>query len=482
MGRPCTLLLVGALLAMPVTGCMGPSNTPSFAVARPAIGGTYVYEGSDGSRLEVRIDGTGRRVDGHLTDHDVLLIDWSWTRPAGRFTYEMTEAVDRSSGQIVQQVADCVPYDEVVVTDDPPRACFDERAIVVLAGAAGLPGAFGAAPLWGETVTTEEVAVPAPVQGATRGPDPIPYRVETASERSGCLRFEATADMTRLRPLNHTVVGGPFTLCPDVPLPVAFTALSETRYRLVDRQPGSQTASISGPAWSTDKPGIGLRTWSSPVVVDPNDGDPYRFSFEEAHEWAKENVTRYREILSGEPGGLVPYTWPTDGAEGGTTGGVVTLRNESLRGIAAVAPDGTGVKLDLRKSRTWMGDESIEIVERENLSWDSVPNRSSVASRLVSVDASVSLARKVTGNGLSRTGVIQQPTFRDHVWAPTHEGDSELRIRRDGYTVVAWIEEDPPYPIGPNVKAPYEFVVDGPSGAVEFLALNRTRLPVRQHV
>lgn len=482
MGRPCTLLLVGALLAMPVTGCMGPSNTPSFAVARPAIGGTYVYEGSDGSRLEVRIDGTGRRVDGHLTDHDVLLIDWIWTRPAGRFTYEMTEAVDRSSGQIVQQVADCVPYDEIIGTDDPPRACFDERAIVVLAGAAGLPGAFGAAPLWGETVTTEEVAVRAPVQGATRGPDPIPYRVETASERSGCLRFEATADVTRLRPLNHTVVGGPFTLCPDVPLPVAFTALSGTRYRLVDRQPGSQTVSISGPAWSTDKPGIGLRTWSSPIVVDPNDGDPYRFSFEEAHEWAKENVTRYREILSGEPGGLVPYTWPIDGAKLETTGGLATLRNESLRRIAAVSPDGTGIKVELRKVRSATEDGTIELVDRENLSWDRAPNRSSVATRLAEVDATLSLARQITGDPVSRLGPAQQPGLRDHVWGWTQDSQSNRRVRQDGYTVVAWMDDDPPYPVGENFPQPYEFVVDGPSGAVEFLALNRTRLPVRQHV
>lgn len=169
--------------------------------------------------------------------------------------------------------------------------------------------------------------------------------------------------------------------------------------------------------------------------------------------------------------------------------GGLRWRNSTRRRLTAVWPNGSGIRLELRK--TWQGgldpttrdEQSIEVAKVENKSWpDAVGDLSTFADRQADAGAALDLARQITGNGVG-SGIHQSPWFRES--AATSRGPFGPP-RSDGYTVAGWVEEDPPYPGaqggGMAVRAPYEFVVDGPTGALEWLQVNRTRLPVIHQV
>lgn len=465
-----------------LAGCLSPP-APTIHLPRPTQGAEFVYDGPEQARLTVTVEDTGRRVDGHLQDHDVILFEWRYRRKAGNFTYTLWEAVDRSTGHIVQQVRRCVPYD-FMRGGEPPRACWDERAVIHLAGSAGLPGAFGAGPLWNVTLETGTVAVPFPAQGATRGPSTIPYRVEPSDLGPDCLRLTSPANATRTRPLPQTVIEGPFVVCPERALPVAFETLHGDRFRLVDHEPGARTIEPGDPPdWTATDPVVPRRTWSDPVAVDPTDGDPYNFSFQEAHEWALDNNDQYVEILEDPPKGLTLWSLARQGGGGTNAGGVVQVTS-GIRTLLALQPDGNGTLLTLRQEQQSpdlpADSEPIRVVEQENFTrGEPIPTRDSLVDKVADANGTVILARTVTGQPISGVGPYQVTSLRYPKGDPRGVNGP---WREDGVTVVAWMAEEPPFPGGGLVEAPYPFVVDGPTGAVEFLEMNRTRLPVRQWI
>lgn len=482
------LLVAVALVAGAFTGCLT-APQPTIELPAPTLGARYVYDGPEQARLTVTVNETDRRVDGHLEGHDVVILEWRYRRKAGDYTYTLWEAVDRATGHVVQQVRRCVPYDQYHRPDDPPRACFDERATVHLAGSAGLPGAFGAGPFWGRTLETGGVTVPLPVQGATLAPDRIAYDVAPAGEDRGCLELESSTNVTRVRPLPQTVTRGPVTLCPYAALPVAFTTFLGDRFERVDYQAGTDPLPPSDETdpWGSDDPAVPLRTWSDPVAVDSTDGDPYNFSFEEAHRWALENNSRYREILQEPPEGLALWTWAKPGGSGSIAGGLVSI-NYSRRQLLALQADGQGTLLTLRQEhrspRTPGSGEPISRVEQENFTrGEPIPTRDSLAAASADMADTLELAKTIIGNSVEGSvGISQVTSLR---YPPGSPRGASGPWRGDGTVNVVWTEEDPPYPLaemGLAVRTPYPFVVDGPTGAVEFLSLNRTRLPVGQHV
>lgn len=481
-------LLVGVALA----GCLAPLAGPSFQLPAPEMGATYVYDGPNKSRLAVTVASLDRRVDGHLQLHDVVVFEWEYRRPAGDFTYTFWEAVDRSTGRIVQQIARCLPYDRVKVTDDPPRACWDERAIVHLGGAAGLPGAFGAGPLWNRTVGPDRVSVALATQGATDGPDRMTYDASPAADREDCLRLKSDDEVSGVRSLPHTPVRGPITLCPDRALPVAFTTmwmkaslLDGERFHLVDVQEGGQPLSLdrsTSEAPDPREPPVEMRGWSGAVPIDPTDGAPFGFPFREAHEWAMENNSRYRRVLTDDPKGVVWFSSPRAGGRGSIAGGVAG-HNETIRKLSAVDPTGSGITVELvkRREKPQLLDQNATIrqADQNTFTWNhTIPKRATVVDEMADAEATLELARQITGQPGSGIGHQQTFTLR---YPPDQNGRSLGPRRQDGYTIVAWRKPEPPHPL-PGVRGPYAFVVDGPTGAVEFLYLNRTRLPIRQHV
>lgn len=481
-------LLVGVALA----GCLGPLAGPSVQLPVPEMGATYVYDGPNKSRLAVTVDSTAIRVDGHLQPHEVVVFEWEYRRPAGDFTYTFWEAVDQGTGRIVQQIARCVPYDRVKITDDPPRACYDERAIVHLGGAAGLPGAFGAGPLWNRTVGPDRVTVALETQGATDGPDRMTYDASPAPDRDGCLRLKSDDDVSGVRSLPHTPIRGPITFCPNRALPVAFTTMRMTasfldgeRFRLVDVQEGERALRLdrSGSGASAPKePPVEMRGWSGAVPIDPTDGAPFGFPFREAHEWAVENNSRYRRILTDDPRGVVWFSRPSEGGRGSIAGGVAEY-NETIRKLSAVDPTGSGVTVELvkRREKPQLPDQNATIrqSEQSTFTWNhTIPTRATIVDEMADAEATLELARQITGQPVSPLGPQQTFTLR---YPPDQTGRSLGPRLQDGYTVVAWMKDQPPYPLK-GIRGPYPFVVDGPTGAVEFLSLNRTRLPIRQHV
>lgn len=489
--RPPLQAVAVLLLLVPLmAGCFDGPGTASFDLPDPQTGARYVYDGPGQGRLAVEIGGSAVRVDGQLTPHDVLVMEGTYRRPddrAGDHDYTLWEAADQGTGHVVQQVARCIPHGYGERRDDPPK-CLDDRALVILAGAAGMPAAFGTGPLWDRDISAGTVSVPLHTQGATRAPDVLRYEATPHDAGPECLELKATSAIDRLRPLQPTVAEGPFVVCPDHALPVAFTTFQGDRYRLVDHAPGSEPAPSTDTAWPTGDPAVPLRSWSAPFAIDPDDGQPWNFSVAQAHAWAMDNHSRYRNIVDGDPAGLVVHT--STGWTGSTSVADLRESETSERKLLAVRPDGDGVLLTLERTEnrsevpTEEDEESVELVDEQNISWNAsrVPTNRSLADRQADAEAAWQLAEQLGRTPLASTGLIQSPTLR----APKVDLERNSERRWDGYSVLAWMEEEPPYPAegqgGLVLRTPHSFVVDGPTGAVEYLELNRTHLPLRQHV
>lgn len=481
--RTQTPLWVLVLLAsVPLAGCLATSPGPAaVTVPRPRVGDTYVYEGPRGARLEVHVAGVVERVDGRMDRRQVVELSWSIRPPGDTYTYERAAYVDRSTGRLVQQLARCIPY-EYYKSGDAPRACWDERALVVLAGAAGLPGGFGAGPLWNATIRPGEVPLNLEAQGATRLDGPV-YRAQANASRPGCLDIAAPAGtIQRIRPLPTTVAEGPFTVCPGSALPAAFSTHLGTRYRLTHSSAGTQTVTTGpgGPSADGDPP-VAMESWSEPFLVDRTDGDPFDFSFQEAHAWAMDNHDRYREVMEGDPGGRVIYDWAMPGGQSRTA---LTSINTSKRAVAAISPSGEGIEIELEKTDRepeYFEGDSISVDEESPISRE-VPDPARLPKEMADAESVADLGMRIVGKGLDGIGVKQVYHLR---YPPIPPIGGPGPARNDGYTVHLWLEEDPPYPAtsaGMSLTAPYGFNVDGPTGAVEWISLNRSRLPIVHHV
>lgn len=169
--------LLVCLVAVPIlSGCFAPSHlfdgpTKTINVPWPTHNATLVYADDHGRRLNVTVQTPTTRWDAYRRTRPGLRLDWTLYTPAdGTFRFE--EVVDRD-GRIIQQVAECGQPDNRRI------ACQDERALVMLAGL-DLPGAFGTAPFWNDTVATDDtpaLSVANPLLETTQ----LTYRTQHAS-------------------------------------------------------------------------------------------------------------------------------------------------------------------------------------------------------------------------------------------------------------------------------------------------------------
>lgn len=433
-GTLAPVILVSVLVAVPFSGCVQPLQE-GFAVPGPDIGATYTYEGPRHARLNVTIDGPTTRLDAHLQPHRTLLLNVTYRRPGGNFTYDLQTAVDVRTGRIVQQVARCVPWDRHLPNGEQPRACLDERAVVAF-GADGWPGAFGAGPLWDHRIQPGPAGVELHPQGATSVSNRTPYRAQPNGSQEGCLDVAATdLRVQRMAHLPHLVTAGPFTLCPDRALPVAFSTALGMRFQLTGHTPGAGSVPRGeDPGEGDPAPPVEPRTWEAPIVVDPDDGNPFRFSFEEAHRWALENHQRYHRIVAEEPTGLVVGTTTYQAGQTRVGEGPAEVEtNRSDRELVAIEPGGSGIKLTLEKRRHGTGDTwqaTIGVKEEENVSLDTVPTEASLAPQQAAMRDAVQLGRRLIGTRLAI--VSQEVTYRPLFWSP--RDDFRRPVRADGYT------------------------------------------------
>lgn len=492
--------VLAALVVVPaLSGCLQAGGTP-VPVPAPREGATYTYESRRGDRLTVRVDGTGNRVDGFLRDHEGVLFNWTYREPTTGFTYYFEEAVDRATGWTIQHVAMCEGPKDLDGDDD--RRCLDEHASVSFA-LGGLPGAFGAAPFWGSTVvSTDRTTVEtrpyrweADRQGFSWGDAELAYEVHpTTVEGLECVELAADgfvggpdrdeAHLVSLYP--QPVVWGPFTLCEGLSLPVRFTSLDGTRYKMVswDQRGSPIELEGSGDVWGSEGRPVPMRSVEPPLLVaDPSADSP--FPTREAHRKAQERVEVYAQLFEQDPPALLAESWWFKSGESYIPTEPVNARNTTwhTRRLTAFGQDGRGVFVEIRKKieRTPLGRTvNYSIEEVRNVTREVVPERDRYRDRQARLAPTIELGRNITGQPLSNLRVrVESSTYHSEWWSAEN-----VRVNRsDGYINYIFYRDPTLVKTGMlRIEHPYRLIVDGPSGGILWLSLNRSRLPVGQWV
>lgn len=490
-----------ALVAVPLSACLGaapgglPADDSVLPLPTPRINATYVYHDKDrGERLAARIVGVQERVDGYGRTHRVLVINWTWSSPRkGGHGYRFQEAVDLDRGLVVQHVARCG-----VPRPDEPSGCMDERALVLLSGG-GLPGAFGAGPLWSAPTGAEEVEVDvAPVFGDR---ETVSYNV---SEADGpCRRLAAEPPSTRVRSFAQAVVAGPMVVCADRSLPVRFDPLGDRvggihdrgPYELVEVEPGGAQIALDGEAdaWNRSRSLLGMREWRDPVVVDPTvsgDSAPARFPAGEAHGPAMNLSLTYRRMFSEEDALLASTFAHWDGGGGSPESEATQHRVDTRRLVAVVPSNGSAYEVWISR-RSQAGDRAHAYYVKDEgwASWPYVvPDRSSLATEQAAVEDAFALAKRIAGNPVRSAGQHAGAPAHTHVTVQGRQyywmQGTRWRGLQDGLTIQVEIDEPQPreQDNGIRVVRPYPVIFDARTGALLSASLNRTRLPIEQWI
>lgn len=476
--RATVVCLVGALLVPSLGGCLSqdtvnpvPRVAPgAIQVPVPQTNSTYAYEARDGATLNVTIGEKALRVDAWLREHEVLRIayvHWNGNEEDDRFRFE--EAVG-SSGRLVQQYARCGGW------RGDRKHCLDERGTVVTA-AQGLPGGFGAAPWWGETVepgrSNLSLRTPAP---------PLPNITYTVSEPTvsdvPCLEFRPESGPDRTpRAFRYTGGLDAFTLCEDAALPTSFTSLGGRTYQLVRSDRSGQPVDLdtSGGGTTTKGPPVDRIERSTPLVVE-HEAVETRFPVREAHEVALDRSDAYASLFEGDA--LLTSThfdWKSRHREPLGTWSSRTVQ----RTLEALASDGQGVGLQIRKtiSKGPMGNRtSYEMVEEWTGSTDDPPTATTLVRRQASLQEAIALGERLTGQEVDRSTGFG---LWNEIPTPPWQLIDHPPVRSDGYTVVLWHEDPTPQTSGGLViHTPYQTVVDGPTGTLLWVTTNRSRFPI----
>lgn len=354
---------------------------------------------------------------------------------------------------------------------------------MVIFDGGGLPGGFGAAPFWSDTVEPGETTVSvAPLTDERRD---LNYTVEPA-DRDGCVRIEGTdaIDKYGLQTLPLAVVGGPFVLCQDRPLPVQFTTVTGDTYTLQGRRPGDRTVeAANGSAWTRPGHPFPRRSWTEPFAV--SDRERTKLSLQEAHQVALDDSPAYRRLFEESAHPLVVATGtsvPMSGS-GPVPGGVGDSKTYR-RGLVAVASDGRGVNVTVEKTiHGGPQPNETRVVEEVNVSMEPTPTRATLPGELVEVDDVARVAEAISGLPLSikgRTGV--GPTLFPGHYPITEATNFHFETNfdwrwglTDSLTVLPWLKD--PNPDG-MIHTPYHASADGASGHLEAIEVNRTRMPL----
>lgn len=495
-----SLPIVAVLLVPLLAGCISPGTPPADGadgsavvdVPPPAAGATYAYEGDDGSRLVVTVNGTAMRLDGALDARRVLWISWTLTTPdrpnrnPSQTTFRFHEMLDPGSGRIVQQVAVCgVRWDgEAPAEQEDDRGCYDERAAVIFS-AAGLPGAFGAAPRWNRTL---EAGEPVPTPTRPLGLGNATFRYATRPVESGnatCMRLEAGSAPTGVASgLHWTTVAGPVVMCEGMALPVRFTGWDGRTYNLVDHEPGANRLDVDRDPVARAVGPLGARSVSAPLLVaDPS--DPAKLTVREAHRVAVNRSDPYRRIWDEAEDPLLTGTF-FNNASGVSTvspaNQTVSRDTDRTRCVTVQDPArGRMAEACIEKDDADMLEDepSYEVVEEREASVPVTVNASDIRARQASMRAALDLARRMFGSEpiwwSQRHKVVASP------WSPhRHAGEDAYLRRSNEYSLSVFFED--PTPVSSLANIPYQYRFDGPTRTLQWLYVNRSRLPLIDQV
>lgn len=504
MAWPKAVAVALSVLTLSLAGCITPNSAPgddsnsvpgTVSLPTPRAGSAYHYRGSDGSELNVTIVGLQHRLNRALDAQPVVVLNWTLTtadrssRAPSPTTYRFQEMVEPASGRIVQQVAVCgTRWDEPELAGST-RACYDERAMVGFA-AAGLLGAFGAGPFWNRSFDSgRDVTVPAYPLGGGKAT----YRYTTEQVQFGdrsCVELDGTHAPTAVATgLPWTVTDGPVTFCSGLALPVRFPAqFDETpdrTYRLVDHTPGAYRIDLTegGSPPPRDGP-LAMREVSGSFLVDdPTDRGRQNFSVREAHRVALNRSDEYEHvwtqaaspIVSGtlfmnrsamssfQPGGETVYE-DVDHTR------CVEIQDPANRQMAEVC-----IKKD-DADRMWETSQ-YEVNREESGRVQMAVNRSRLPNQQATLGSGLRLAEDIHPLTAMWWGEVYKVS--EVPWSP--QSDKDDIWRSDGYSLAAFFDD--PTPEGePSVQLAYQYHFDGPTGTVQWLYLNRTRLPLKSQV
>lgn len=415
------------------------------------------------------------RSDARLDARDALVLTWTYDSREGEDeAFAFREAVGTQTGLTVQQVAACGAR----VGGPGNWSCIDERAAVLLA-AQGLPGAFGAAPHWNETleVGSGSISLENPIWPIDElGLDVHPPSAPTPAE-GPCLAVDPIAESTdNVRALRFSGGLGTFTLCESYALPVRFETLGGAEYRLVEHNiPGDRLALDPSPrAWTAGDRPVPHRDIPFPLTVThPDHGSP--LPVPEAHEEAMNRSEPYASVF--DEGGLLVGTH-LSAQSGGWNNLTTEERRTDERRLRAVGPDGFAVDVRIEKHREAIGppparQEAVtyEIKEETTGDWPGpIPTPTSLADRQAKPSAGIELLETLTNRSLDRAGFGLWTTVDEAPWGH-HLEDASLRV--NGSVLVVWFKP----PDAGLQYVPWQGVVDGPTATVLWFDVDRDRLP-----
>lgn len=290
---------------------------------------------------------------------------------------------------------------------------------------------------------------------------------------------------SHLRPIERfTPLAGPVTLCDGLSLPFAFETVDGTTWTMQSHDLGQTEleASNSTTGWTEEGDPLASRTWVAPLVVESPDVET-QLTVPEAHDVALERSGASRGLFSNGTDPLVVSTYHHREGRAWVDLGVSLSTFEEhkvIRGLTAMTTDGQEVSLEVvKRIREIAGTEQPVYIE------DPYETRSQSGGEISKPPMLSTLVRQQSAmldalqEGRSLT---QQPAELEagHGMVATLPGQpwdhATNSLRQHGYTVGSYHED--PSPIAPGVKAPYQAVFDGPSGATLWVvADNRTLRP-----
>lgn len=451
----------------------GDSDAPWLRIPEPETNAKFEYRSSAGDELQVRIGGVVERKGPWLNDRKALSLNITYKPDESSYSFK--EALDPRSGAIVQQWARCSSKGE-------SGDCKSEHGLA-LTGAHGLPGAFGAAPLWGAAIAGGTVehraASPLPWQGNRT------YEIAVESDpqfEGSCVQL--TPSQVNPAPiLAVEITGGlaPFRMCEGISLPVKFEALSGTVFRLTDWTPGDRSLDTEGMGEAPERSApLSLTDRRAPVyAASPEQDTP--FPTTEAHQVVMNRVDEYEALFqAGRNGTVVTSFFSLDSSERPGSAGIGSNSTTWVRHLWAVDDRGRWVDVDVAKTRDEGGpmadrEVSYEIREEGTGRTDRHPTRDTLRERGARLDEAIDLGEKLTGQEVFEEtgyGLLHEVKGFPSGWIPD---ENAWRLR--GSTIQVWYEQGSSTQSGGvQVVTPYQLVVDGPTGTVLWVYADRTTL------
>ncbi len=467
--RTCVALFL--LMTFPVVGCLSLGDQSArVSVAEPLAGDMYNYESTtSGLSLEASVLGKRDVLDPSLGTQPSVVLRLELERSDVLHPAISEQAIDPASGLIVTDIAACGMRAWSAADRDHP-GCVDERELVLFTQT-GRPGALMLAPFWGRTLVSGKSTA---VTWRTLDREheisivPSPSNVGPRS----CLEVHWPAAVIDAPHGMPPGLPESFVACSGLALPERVRFAGGEEFVMRGSSPGKGPAlPDEAPVQWSARADISLRSWSPPFLIDPDVGLRASISLADAHRAAQEQSPRYASLFK-DASGLVIAGLVRQEGFGEDPGGIRhEFYNVVLRGT-----DGTGtlvrVEMNMRRTFAAPGLPPIEgALEVDNVSEETFPQydwRSSTLPRQASVTSATRRVHEATG--LDVHDAVMSHRIPSHTWS---QGQEAARI--DGYTILIWLRD--PSPKDAGLEAPYEAVIDGPTGAVLWLMLDADALP-----